>query len=55
MKPQYQKPRLVTFTEVEFIKRLSRYSAAFNVRANEQIKEVVVMNCCVVIKAIPKK
>lgn len=55
MKPQYQKPRLVTFTEAEFIKRLSRYSAAFNVRANEQIEEIVVMNRSIVIKTVPKK
>jgi hypothetical protein len=55
VKPQYQKPRLVTFTEQEFLKRLSKYAAAFNVRVNEQIEELVVMNRSVIIKTIPKK
>lgn len=55
MMPNYQKPRLIPFTKQEFIKRLSRYSSTFNVRANEQIEELLVMNNSIVIKAIPKK
>lgn len=54
MIPNYQKSRSIPFTKQEFIKRLSKYSSVFNMRANEQIEEIVVMNNSIVIKVAPK-